>query len=92
MYYFGKESIGKDLSMICSSGGFCINDVLIHVANQNLPLGGVGNSGLGKYHGKESFNVFSNSKAVMISPTFIDIPMKYIPYKGIEFIKKWIIK
>lgn len=92
MYYFGNESIGKDLSMTCSSGGFCINDVLVHVANHNLPFGGVGNSGLGKYHGKESFKVFSNSKAVMISPTFIDIPMKYIPYKGIEFIKKWIIK
>ena len=92
MYYFGNESIGKELSMTCSSGGFCINDVLLQVANHNLPFGGVGNSGLGKYHGKESFNVFSNSKAVMISPTFIDIPMKYIPYKGIEFIKKWIIK
>ena len=92
MYYFGNASNGKKISMKCSSGGFCINDVLVHVANHNLPFGGVGNSGLGKYHGKESFKVFSNSKALMISPTLIDIPMKYIPYKGIEFVKKWIIK
>jgi aldehyde dehydrogenase (NAD+) len=71
-----------------SSGACLINDVILHIANNNLPFGGVGNSGMGRYHGKESFRSFSNMKAVMKSSTFIDIPLKYPPFNN----KEWLIR
>jgi aldehyde dehydrogenase (NAD+) len=63
-----------------SSGACLINDVLLHIANKNLPFGGVGESGTGRYHGKESFRAFSNHKAVMKSNPRLDIPVKYPPF------------
>jgi aldehyde dehydrogenase (NAD+) len=63
-----------------SSGGCLMNDVLLHIANKNLPFGGVGESGTGRYHGRESFRAFSNLKAVMKSNPHIDIPVKYPPF------------
>lgn len=65
-----------------SSGGGCINDTIIHIANSHLPFGGVGNSGMGKYHGKLSFDTFSNHRAVVKSSNLIDIPVKYAPYSN----------
>lgn len=61
-------------------GGGCINDTIIHVASSNLGFGGVGNSGMGKYHGRESFKVFSNHKSVVKKYLWLDIPMRYQPY------------
>ena len=86
--YFGKNKKGKEVLAKTSSGGACINDVLLHIGNRNLPFGGVGNSGMGNYHGKESFLVFSNKRAVLSSKTWIDIPLKYVPFKYFNFIKK----
>jgi aldehyde dehydrogenase (NAD+) len=63
-----------------SSGACLINDVLLHIANKNLPFGGVGESGTGRYHGRESFRAFSNLKAVMKSHPRIEIPVKYPPF------------
>jgi len=63
-----------------SSGACLLNDVLLHIANKNLPFGGVGDSGTGRYHGRESFRAFSNLKAVMKSSPRIDIPVKYPPF------------
>src|SRR5699024_1736859 len=71
-----------------SSGGVCINNTLLHIANHHLPFGGVGNSGMGKYHGKESFIAFSNQRAVLQSPTWIDLPFQYPPFKYFKWIKK----
>lgn len=88
LYYFGKNKKGKEVLAKTSSGGACINDVLLHIGNRNLPFGGVGNSGMGNYHGKESFLVFSNKRAVLSSKTWIDIPLKYVPFKYFNFIKK----
>lgn len=87
-YYFGKNRQAKEVLAKTTSGGGCINDTLIHIANHQLPFGGVGNSGLGKYHGHGSFLAFSNSRAIMTSPTWIDLPIKYVPFKGFRWVKK----
>lgn len=87
LYFFGNKNADKVLYET-SSGGACINDTLMHVVNHNLPFGGVGNSGIGKYHGKESFLIFSNAKGVVKTPTWIDLPLKYVPYKYFKWIKK----
>ncbi len=88
LYYFGKKSKAKEVINKTSSGGVCINDTLLHIANHHLPFGGVGNSGMGKYHGVESFLVFSNRKPVLSSPTWIDLIVKYPPFKWFEIIKR----
>jgi len=89
-YYFGKNKQAKEVLSKTTSGGGCINDTLLHIANDRLPFGGVGNSGMGKYHGHESFLAFSNSRAIISSPTWIDLPIKYAPYKGFKWVKKFI--
>ncbi|MEJ6791171.1 MAG: aldehyde dehydrogenase [Lacinutrix sp.] len=77
-----------------SFGGGCINDTVIHFANHRLPFGGVGNSGLGAYHGKLSFNTFSHQKAVVKKGNWLDLPLRYAPYKGklkkVKKILKWL--
>ena len=89
-YYFGTNEKAKDVLAKTTSGGACINDTLMHATNDKLPFGGVGNSGLGKYHGKESFFAFSNKRAVVNTPTWIDLPFKYPPFKYFNWIKKFI--
>jgi len=86
-YYFGKNKQAKEVLAKTTSGGGCINDTLLHIANDSLPFGGVGNSGMGKYHGHESFLAFSNSRAIISSPTWIDLPIKYAPFKGFKWVK-----
>lgn len=63
-------------------GGGCVNNASWHLTNFNLPFGGRGNSGIGAYHGKFSFDVFSHQKAVMKTPTWFDPSIKYPPFKG----------
>jgi len=75
-YYFGKNKKAKEVLAKTTSGGACINDILMHIGNHNLPFGGVGNSGMGKYHGRESFLAFSNKRAIVTSPTWFDLPFK----------------
>jgi aldehyde dehydrogenase (NAD+) len=87
-YYFGKNKKAKEVLARTSSGGACVNDTLLQIGNHYLPFGGVGNSGLGKYHGHESFLAFSNRRAVVTSSTWIDIPLKYIPFKFFKLTKK----
>jgi aldehyde dehydrogenase (NAD+) len=70
-------------------GGGCVNNTLWHVANHHLPFGGVGNSGIGSYHGKYSFDVFTHAKPVMKTPTWIDPNIKYPPWEGkLKLIKR----
>ncbi|AQY21875.1 aldehyde dehydrogenase [Riemerella anatipestifer] len=90
LYYFGKTKTAKEVISKTSSGGGCINDTLMHIANHHLPFGGVGNSGMGKYHGKYSFLAFSNERAIVKTPTFLDLPFKYVPFKFFEWVKKMI--
>ena len=86
LYYFGKS--GKEVIRTTSSGGACINDTIMHIANENLPFGGVGNSGMSSYHGKNSFDVFSHQRAVVTTPTWLDLPFRYMPYKLFSLVKK----
>ncbi|MBQ1200626.1 MAG: aldehyde dehydrogenase [Alistipes sp.] len=86
LYYFGKS--GKQVIRTTSSGGACINDTIMHIANENLPFGGVGNSGMSSYHGKNSFDVFSHQRAVVTTPTWLDLPFRYMPYKLFSLVKK----
>ena len=88
LYYFGKK--GDYILRHTISGGTCINDVIMHIVNGNMPFGGVGNSGMGSYHGKESFMTFSHRRAVVSTPTFVDMPFRYMPYKLFKWIKKMV--
>jgi aldehyde dehydrogenase (NAD+) len=88
LYYFGNDKNAKEVLNGTSSGGACINDSIMQFANPNLPFGGIGNSGLGKYHGKYSFLAFSNTKSVVKTPVWIDIPFRYPPFKYFKIIKK----
>jgi len=63
-------------------GGGCINNASWHFTNHHLPFGGIGNSGMGNYHGKFSFETFSHKKAIMKTPTWFDPALKYPPFKG----------
>lgn len=63
-------------------GGGCINNTIYHITNHNLPFGGIGQSGVGSYHGKKSFEIFTHSKPILKSDTWIDPALKYPPFKG----------
>ncbi len=88
LYWFGEEKAGWEVIRNTSSGGACLNDVIMHIANDNLPFGGVGNSGMGRYHNRESFECFSHTRSVLATPTWIDLPFRYMPYKLFPMIKK----
>ncbi|WP_167613392.1 aldehyde dehydrogenase [Maribellus sediminis] len=87
-YYFGKNKKAKEVLRKTTSGGACVNDTILHIANHDLPFGGVGTSGNGKYHGKQSFLAFSNQRSVITTPTWIDLPFKYVPFKYFKLLKK----
>ncbi len=87
-YYFGDNKTAKEVLLKTTSGGACINDTIMHITNDKLPFGGVGKSGMGKYHGKDSFMAFSNSRAVVVTPTFIDAPFRYVPFKYFNLVKR----
>ena len=70
------ERVTKELSY----GGGCINDVVVHLATSEMGFGGVGESGMGSYHGKAGFEAFSHYKSVMDKKTWLDLPMRYQPY------------
>jgi len=93
LYLFttNKEMEKKILSSV-SFGGGCINDTIIHLATSEMPFGGVGNSGIGGYHGKYSFYEFSHYKSIVKKANWLDLPMRYAPYtKGKEkMIKKFL--
>ena len=94
MYIFSEDQDHIDrLTYDLSSGGVCINDTIMHLTNPNLEFGGVGESGMGGYHGKFGFMNFSNRKSIMLRSNNIDIKIKYPPYsKGQEKIIKKIFK
>ena len=87
-YYFGKESDGWEIIRRTSSGGGCINDVIMHIANENIPFGGVGNSGMGRYHDRDSFEAFSHTRSIVATGTWIDLPFRYMPYRMFGLVKK----
>ena len=85
LYLFSEDKRRmKEVSQRCSYGGGCMNDTLIHLATSEMGFGGVGESGMGTYHGRDGFNVFSHTKSIVEKKTWIDLPMRYQPYnKGL---------
>ena len=65
-----------------SFGGGCVNDTIIHLATTHMGFGGVGNSGMGSYHGRRSFETFSHMRSIVKKANWLDLPMRYHPYKG----------
>ncbi len=87
LYYFGPEKQGREILAHTSSGGACLNDTIMHIVSEALPFGGVGNSGMGRYHGRESFDAFSHRRAVLETPTWIDLPFRYMPYRMFRWVR-----
>lgn len=93
LYLFSNnKSVQRRFMRQVSFGGGCINDTIMHIATHALPFGGVGNSGMGSYHGKKSFETFSHAKSVVKKPNFLDLPLRYQPYaKWKETIIRWFL-
>lgn len=72
----------KRITTELSYGGGCINDVVVHLSTSEMGFGGVGQSGMGSYHGKDGFDAFSHYKSIMDKKTWLDLPMRYQPYKN----------
>ncbi len=87
-YYFGNERRAWSVLHRSISGGACINDVIMHIANEKLPFGGVGHSGMNTYHGLKSFEAFTHRRTVIATGTWIDLPFRYMPYKLFGLAKK----
>lgn len=79
-----EEKILRDISF----GGGCINDTVMHFATTHMPFGGVGESGMGGYHGKASFDTFSHHKSILKKSNLIDIPLRYPTHKNLNLVKK----
>ena len=95
LYIFTENhAFSKNIIQKYSFGGGCINDTVVHFSNKRLPFGGVGHSGIGAYHGSLSFDVFSHKKGIVKKANWLDLPMRYAPYKGklttIKNILKWL--
>lgn len=83
LYVFSQnKSLSQQILHELSFGGGVVNDAVVHLANSNLPFGGVGNSGMGAYHGKFGFDTFTHYKPVMEKSTLLEPSVKYPPYSG----------
>ena len=82
LYFFTSDkAAAKDVTSRCGFGGGCINDTIIHLATTEMGFGGFGESGMGAYHGKTGFDTFSHYKSIVDKKTWIDLPMRYQPYR-----------
>ena len=88
MYLFADKRVAERAFKSVSSGGGCVNDVIMHIANENMPFGGVGNSGMGRYHGRDSFYAFSHRRAMITTTTRLDLPFRYMPYRWFKMVKR----
>ncbi|MBT8272393.1 MAG: aldehyde dehydrogenase family protein, partial [Bacteroidia bacterium] len=94
-YVFSKNSkFSKRMTQKYSFGGGVINDTMVHFGNHRLPFGGVGESGMGAYHGRHGFETFSHKKPIVKKANWLDFPIRYAPYKGklkaLKFFFKWL--
>mgnify|MGYP002662201126 CR=1 FL=1 len=81
LYIFTKnKKEARYVTSRCNYGGGCINDTIIHLANSHLGFGGVGESGMGNYHGKRSFDTFTHERSIVEKGTWMDLPIRYRPY------------
>ena len=85
LYFFTRDKMAaRKVTSQCQFGGGCINDTIIHLATSEMPFGGFGESGMGGYHGHEGFRTFSHYKSIVDKKTWLDLPMRYQPYKRIN--------
>ncbi len=85
LYLFSRDKKVQQLFLRRASfGGGCINDTIIHLATSRMGFGGVGNSGMGHYHGRDSFDTFSHGKSVVKKSSLIDLPVRYAPYTPVK--------
>ena len=92
LYLFSEDpALQKRVLASVPFGGGCINDTIIHLATTHMPFGGVGNSGMGSYHGKKSFDTFTHARSIVKKSTWLDLPMRYHPYseKKLGIIKRF---
>ena len=94
LYLFtSNKKLEKTVLSRCQFGGGCINDTIVHLATNNMGFGGVGESGMGAYHGKVGFDTFSHKKSIVNKKTWIDVNMRYQPYTGFkEFLLRMFLK
>jgi len=93
LYMFSKSN--KNINKVMdetSAGGVSINDTLMHIANPNLPFGGVGESGIGAYHGRASFDTFSHKKSILHKSFIVDAPIRYAPFEKNEKLLRVMLK
>ncbi len=95
LYIFTEnQAFSKKIIQNYSFGGGCINDTVIHFSNNRIPFGGVGHSGIGAYHGNLSLDIFSHQKGIVKKANWLDLPMRYAPYKDklatIKKLLKWL--
>lgn len=91
LYLFSRRHAAQELILDkVPFGGGCVNDTIIHLASDRLPFGGVGNSGMGGYHGKYSFDTFTHEKSIVSKANWLDLPVRYAPLsqKKLRIIKK----
>ena len=85
LYVFSQDKAAiRSVLARCQFGGGCVNDTIIHLATSRMGFGGVGNSGLGSYHGRAGFEAFSHRKSIVDKKTWLDLPMRYQPYQVIH--------
>lgn len=82
--FSGNSRETESLLQKISFGGGCVNDTIIHLAVHGLPFGGVGNSGMGSYHGKAGFDTFTHHKSVLCKATWLDLPFRYQPFSSFK--------
>ena len=93
LYLFTNDhTVERRVLRELSFGGGCVNDTVMHLVSSKLPFGGVGASGMGRYHGKFGFDTFSHEKSVVKKSTRLDIPLRYPPYRGKFGLAKWFMK
>ena len=85
LYLFSEDKRTQDRFLrSVPFGGGCINDTIIHLATSRMGFGGVGHSGMGNYHGKRSFDTFSHEKSIVSKSTWMDLPVRYMPYSSLK--------
>ena len=85
LYFFSEDKAAQQRVLReAAFGGGCINDTIIHLATSRMGFGGVGNSGMGSYHGKKSFDTFSHEKSIVDKSTWMDMPVRYMPYSKLK--------
>ena len=85
LYIFSSDkAVIRRVTAACAYGGGCVNDCVIHLATSHMGFGGVGESGMGAYHGKTGFDTFTHRKSIVDKKTWLDLPMRYQPYNKIN--------